>query len=352
MPIELPDGRSLSNEVLEALRLRAIRARQLGYTLEGISSILGVALETVCRWCSAYEQGGQDALPRDRTGRPVGSGRTLSDEQAEKIQQWMDQHCPDALGIPSALWTRKAVCELIQQKFGVRMPLRTVGEYLRRWGYTPQRPARKSYKQAPKEVQQWLEEKYPEIEKRAKAEDGEIHWGDEAGVRSTCHVGRGYARRGHTPVLKLPGNRFSVNMISTVTNQGKLRFMIYEGRMDASLFLVFLGRLVRDAAKKVFLIVDNLRVHEAADVQEWLTGKEEQIEIFYLPKYAPELNPDEYLNCDVKGNVNEQGLPHSREELKARLKVFMQRLAKLPGRIASYFQHPCIQYASADPADT
>jgi transposase len=352
MPVELPDGRSLSNEVLEALRLRAIRARQFGYTLQEISGILGIALETVCRWCSAYEEGGQDALPGDRTGRPVGSGRTLSDEQAEKIQQLIDHHCPDELGIPSALWTRKAVRELIEKEFGIRMPLRTVGEYLRRWNYTPQRPARKSYKQDPKEVQEWLEKKYPEIEERAKAEHGEIHWGDEAGVRSTCHGGRGYARKGHTPVLKLPGNRFSVNMISTVTNQGKLRFMIYTGRMNASLFLIFLGRLVRNAEKKVFLIVDNLRVHEAAEVKEWLTGKEEQIEIFYLPKYAPELNPDEYLNCDVKGNVNEQGLPQSREDLKSRVKNFMHRLAKLPERIASYFQHPCIQYACADPRET
>jgi len=193
-----------------------------------------------------------------------------------------------------------------------------------------------------------METKYPAIERRAKEEDGEIHWGDEMGVRSTCYGGRGYARKGQTPTLKLPGNRFSVNMISTVTNQGKVRFMIYEGRMQASLFLVFLGRRVRDAPKKVFLIVDNLRLHEAAEVQEWLRGKEEQIEIFYLPKYAPELNPDEYLNCDVKANVNGQGLPHSREDLKSRLKAFMHKLSKLPDRVASYFQHPSIQYASAE----
>ena len=352
MPVELPDGRSLPNEVLEALRLRAVRARQLGYTLQEISNILGIALETICRWCSAYEKAGEEGLPGDRTGRPVRSGRTLSDGQSEHIQELIDQHCPDELGIPSALWTRQAVGELIEKEFGIRMPLRTVGEYLRRWGYTPQRPARKSYKQDPKEVQEWLEKKYPEIEARAKREHGEVHWGDEMGVRSTGHVGRGYARKGQTPVLKLPGNRFSVNMISTVTNQGKLRFMIYEGRMNASLFLEFLGRLVHDAEKKVFLIVDNLRLHEAAEVKEWLAGKEEQIEIFYLPKYAPELNPDEYLNCDVKTNVNQPGLPHSREDLKSHLRNFMHKLAKLPRRIASYFQHRCIHYASAGPTET
>jgi len=132
MPVELPEGRSLSNEVLEALRLRAIRARELGYTLRAISRILGVALETVFRWCSAYREGGRDALPGDRTGRPVGSGRVLTDEQAKKIQGLIDQHCPDALGIPSALWTRKAVGELIGKEFQIWMPLRTISDYLRR----------------------------------------------------------------------------------------------------------------------------------------------------------------------------------------------------------------------------
>lgn len=348
MPVELPEGRSLPNQVLEALRIRAIHARGLGYTFRDISSILGVALETVFRWCSAYAKGGEEALPGDRTGRPVGSGRVLTEEQAEKTQELIDKHCPDALGIPSALWTRKAIGELVEKEFGIRMPLRTISDYLRRWGYTPQRPARRSYKQDPEEVRKWLETRYPAIEKRAKKEEGEIHWGDETGVRSTCHAGRGYARKGKTPTLKLPGNRFSVNMISTVTNQGKVRFMIYEGRMAASLFVVFLGRLIRDAQKKVFLIVDNLRLHEAAEVRQWLAGRQEQIEVFYLPKYAPELNPDEYLNCDVKANVNEQGLPHSREHLKSRLKAFMHKLSKLPERIASYFEHRHIQYASAE----
>jgi transposase len=346
MPVELPDGRTLSDEVLEALRLRAIRARELGYTHQQIGEVLGVSSETVCRWCSAYQRGGAGGLPTGRTGRPVGTGRTLSDQQAERIQQLVDAHCPNALGIPSALWTRRAICELVKKEFGIRMPVRTVGHYLRRWGYTPQRPARKSYKQDPEEVREWLDETYPGIRERAKEEEGEIHWGDETGVRSTCHVGRGYARKGHTPVLTLPGNRFSVNMISTVTNQGKVRFMIYEGRMNGALFIAFLARLIRDAQTKVFLIVDHLSLHEAAQVKAWLAGKEDRIEVFYLPKYAPELNPDEYLNCDLKANINQQGLPHNREDLNARLKSFMHRLSKLPERVASYFQHRCIRYAS------
>jgi transposase len=348
MTIALPDGRSESNEVLEALRLRAVHARERGYAVVDIAAILGLREETVSRWCVQYEQGGQAALPGARTGRPVGSGRLVSAEQAEAIQQLIDSKTPQELGIPSALWTRAAVRELIRQQTGQWLPIRTVGEYLGRWGYTPQKPVRKAYKQDPEEVAEWLEQTYPEIEKRAAREGGEIHWGDETGVRSTCQHSRGYARPQATPELKVPGSRFSVNMMSTITNQGKVRWMIYQGRMNAALFIVFLTRLIAGASKKVFLIVDNLSVHEAAAVEEWLAGKEDQIEVFYLPTYTPERNPDEYLNCDVKGNINTDGLPKDREELKGKLRRFMQKLCKLPERVASYFKHKFLQYA-ADP---
>jgi DDE superfamily endonuclease len=145
----------------------------------------------------------------------------------------------------------------------------------------------------------------------------------------------------------VPAGRFSVNMVSTVTNQGKVRWMIYTGRMNAALFLVFLTRLLAGSTKKVFLIVDHLSVHEAAAVKEWVAGKRDRIEVFCLPKYTPERNPDEYLNCDVKGNINTDGLPKDRDELRSKLHRFMQRLNKLPGRIASYFEHRLLRYAAA-----
>ena len=320
MAIELPDGRAESNEVLEALRLRAVHAREQGYAVVDIAAILGVREETVSRWCSKYEQGGQEGLPGPRSGRPLGSGRRLLADQEQDLQQLIETKSPQELGVASALWTRQAVQELIEQQLGERLPIRTVGEYLQRWGYTPQKPVRKAYKQDPAAVTEWLEKTYPQIEKRAGQEDGEIHWGDEMGVRSTCQHSRGYARPGNTPELPVSGSRFSVNMISTITNQGKVRWMIYEGKMNAALFIVFLTRLIAGATKKVFLIVDHLSVHEAEAVEQWRADKADQIEIFYLPKYSPERNPDEYLNCDVKGNINTDGLPKDRAELKGKLR--------------------------------
>lgn len=286
-------------------------------------------------------------MPGNRSGRPIGSGRLLDRQQEQGIRQEIEAKSPQELEIPSALWTRQAVRELIRQQVGIRLPIRTVGEYLRRWGYTPQKPVRKAYKQDPKAVAEWLETTYPAIERRAAKEGGEIHWGDETGVRSTCQHSRGYARPGETPELIVPGSRFSVNMIATISNQGKARWMISTGKMNAALFIVFLTRLIAGAAKKVFLIVDHLSVHEAAAVAEWLADRSDQIEVFYLPKYAPERNPEEYLNCDIKANINTDGLPKDREELHGKLHRFMQRLGKLPARIASYFEHKYIAYAAA-----
>src|SRR4051812_25414120 len=199
MAIELPDGRCESNGVLEALRLRAVHARELGYTVIDIAAILGVREETVSRWCSRYDRGGQEALPGDRTGRQFGSGRRLSREQEEGIQQMIETKSPEKLEISSALWTRQAVQELIKRQVGIRLPIRTVGEYLRRWGYTPQKPVRKAYKQDPKAVAEWLEKTYPTIERRGGEEGGGNPLGGEKGGGLKGPHKRGFARPGGAP---------------------------------------------------------------------------------------------------------------------------------------------------------
>lgn len=187
MAIPLPDARELSDDVLEALRLRALRGCELGFTEADVADLLGVCRETVCHWWSAYARGGLDALPQERTGRPVGSGRALSDEQAGHIQRLLRTHSPEELGVAAPLWTRRAVADLIRREFGIPLAVRTVGTYLERWGFTAKRPRRQGRDQDPEEVQAWLEETYPAIEERAEQEGAEIHWGDEVGVAADEH---------------------------------------------------------------------------------------------------------------------------------------------------------------------
>jgi transposase len=346
MALPLPDARQLSDETLEILRLRALRGRELGFTEADLADVLGVSRETVCHWWSAYLHGGLDALPHKRTGRPVGSGRALSDAQAEHVQRLLRTHQPEDLGVPAPLWTRRAVAELIRREFGVELAVRTAGLYLRRWGFTPKRPRRHARDQDPEEVRQWLEETYPAIQRRAAEEGAEIHWCDEVGVAADQHPARGYAPRGEPATAEVPDRHIRVNQISTITNRGEVRFMTYTTTMTAALFLVFLGRLLRSTTGKVFLIADRLRAHMTPGVERWLARHRERIEVFYLPRYAPERNPDEYLNNDLKGRVNAAGLPQDKPEERSRIQEFMRRLLHLPQHVMSYFQHPAVQYAA------
>jgi transposase len=270
----------------------------------------------------------------------------LSETQAKEIQKLICDKSPDQLKLAFALWTRKAVQGLIQQRFQIVMPIRTVGDYLARWGFTPQKPAKRAYEQQPAAVKKWLDEEYPAIARKAKDEPADIYWGDETGVRNDCQHGRSYAPKGKTPVLRLPAKRTSLNMISALTNQGKVRFMIYRENMTAQVLITFMQRLVKDAPRKVFLILDNLKVHHAKLVQEWLAEHREQIEVFYLPSYSPELNPDEYLNCDLKDGVHSAPPTRTEKTLREKVTSHMRKLQKLPERIVKYFKHPSIAYAA------
>ena len=227
------------------------------------------------------------------------------------------------------------------------LAVRTVGVYLRRWGFTAKRPRRHSRDQDPEEVRVWLEETYPALAARADEEGAEIHWCDEVGVAADQHPARGYAPQGERLTMDVPDRHIRANQISTITNAGKVRFMTYTGTMTAALFLVFLGRLLWSTTGKVFLIIDRLQAHKTPAVKAWLANHRDRIEVFELPRYAPELNPDEYLNNDLKGQVNEAGLPHNKQEVRSRIQDFMRRLLHLPEHVMSYFQHPTVQYAAA-----
>jgi transposase len=347
MAIVLPDARELSDDVLEAPRVRAVRGCESGFTEVDVADLLGVCRETASRWWSAYARSGLDALPHDRTGRPTGTGRTLSDPQAQQIRGRLTAHTPEDLGIPAPSWTRPAVQQLIQKELGIAMPVRTVGSYPRRWGYTAKRPRRRARRQDPEEMRQWLEETYPAIEQRAEREDAEIHRCDETGAGADEHPACGYAPVGEPVTMAVPGPHIRMNQISTITDQGPVRFMTYARTMDAALFLVSLGRLLRGTTGKLFVIVDRLRAHETPEVAGWVAAHQDRIELFYLPRYAPELNATEYLNNDLKGRVNAAGLPNNKGESRSRMQWVMNKLRWLPGHVRNYFKHPCMLYAMA-----
>jgi transposase len=290
---------------------------------------------------------GLKALAPKPTGRAMGGKRRLSAEQELHIQRQICKHRPEQLQLSFALWTRVAVALLVEQEFGILLPVRTMGEYLKRWGFTPQRPITRAYEQRPEAVKAWLDEQYPQIAQRAKDEDAEIHWGDETAVVNTDVRGRGYQPKAQTPVAyAVGGTRHKLSMISTVTNQGKARWMIIDEAFNSDKLIEFLEALIKDLPKKVFLILDNLRVHHSKPVKAWLAEHQAQIEVFYLPSYSPELNPDERLNADLKYALGSRVQFRTKDKLKAATKAHMDMLDKNPERVRSYFQDPRVRYAA------
>jgi transposase len=318
----------------------------LGYSELDRVDLLGVCHETLSRCWTAYAAEGLDCLPGGRSGRPVGTGRLLSEQQAQRIQGCIDHHRPEELGIPSALWARRAVRDLVRKEFRIDLTQRTVGEYLRRGGDTAKQPGRHSRKQGPDEVEQWLEETYPAIEEQAEREDAEILWADEVGVDADHQPGGGYARKGEPATRQTPPPPIRVNPSTAISNEGTVRFMTYKGSFNFLVLLLFLSKLSAGASRKVLLSADQLQAHKTPAVLEGRQAYKDKIEVFYLPTYAPELNPVEYRNKDVKSALNKAGLPDKRGTLHARILSFREHRANVPKQVISYFLNPWVQYAA------
>ena len=343
------DARTLSPEAQEALRKRAVEAHVVGgMKQKDVAAAFGVSAYIVSQWVKRYRAAGEAALDARPKGPAKGSGTLLSSGQAKAIRQLIVDKCPEQLKLPFFLWTRDAVRELIANKYGVEISIRTAGNYLRDWGFTVQKPTRRAYEQNSDAVDRWLTEEYPALRQRAKGEKALIYWGDEMGLRSDDQTGRSYGLRGQTPVIPGTGKRFGCNMISAVTNQGHLCFQIFEGSFNAKLFLGFLARLHKQAKRKVILIVDGHPVHRAKLVQAWRTQHQDQVELIYLPGYSPELNPDELLNNDVKRTALRQKRPRNVHQLKADVRSFLFSTQKRSYKVCRYFDAQQVRYARAD----
>jgi len=344
--MERTDARKLSSDVQYALRQQIIRLRKQGRSNKEVAQIVGATERHTSKIWQMYLRDGSSAIKLGQRGRRHGGSRRLTKEQEIEMKKLMVDKTPDQLKLPFALWNRDAVRLAIKQRYGTDLPLRTITDYLKRWGFTPQKPIKRAYEQNPQRVRQWLETIYPGIVAQAKKERAEIHWGDETGVQCDAYNARGFSPRGKTPVIRLNAKKSSINMISAITNQGKVRFMLYREKMASEMLIKFMSRLVKDAQRKVFLILDNLRVHHGKDVKTWLETNKEKIEVFYLPSYSPELNPDEYLNGDLKQRIR-SGMPSRNDrDIVRKTRSFMKTLQKRSQHVMNYFKHPKVVYAA------
>ncbi len=311
-----------------------------------VARTLDVSVGLVSSVKKAYAEKGIAGIKPKKHGRRMGEKRKLTPQQEREIQKNIVDKCPEQMKLPGCMWTRENIREYIQRKYGVELCLSTLGYYLARWGFSVQRPVKRAYQQDEKKIDMWLNKEFPGISERAKAEDAEIFFGDEMGIQNTANYAKGYAPIGKTPVVQVESKKLKINMLSAISKRGKLRFMLYKDNMTSDKIIDFMGRLVRDSKKKVFLVLDNLRVHHSKKVTEWLKKHHNEIQLFYLPPYAPEYNPDELLNSDVKRGVGRRSMPRTEKDLEHNVRSHMKALQIRPNKIASFFKAPFTSYAA------
>ena len=337
--------RKLSPKAQEAIRQRAVKAVLTGKSRSEVARLFSVSRVSVNAWVTQHRIQGQSGLKSKKRGsHATGS---LAPFQAATIARLVEKHPPEALKLPFVLWTREAVQQLIERQFSIKVSIWTVGRYLKQWNFTPQKPLRRAYEQNKQAVEKWLKEDYPEILRRAKKEKAQIYWEDEMGIRSDHQTGVSYGKRGKTPIIPKTGKRFGFNMISAINNRGKLAFSLFEGSFDTKVCIGFLRRLIRYSKGKVFLIWDGHPVHKGNAMKRWLENHQEEIEVFILPGYSPELNPDELLNQDVKSNAVGRKNARTKAELKKNVKSYLAGIQRQPLRVANFFRESHVQYASA-----
>ncbi len=337
------DARKLDHKTLEEMRIRAVKQVQSGVSPEDITRSLGLSGPTIYNWLASYREGGWDALKaKSIPGRP----KKLNGKKLKWIYDTIVQKSPLQFRFEFALWTREMIQEIIFKKFKIRLGLSSVSRLLKQLGLTCQRPIFKAWQQNSQQVSNWLKKVFPKIKSRAQLEKADIYFADEAGIRSDYHSGTTWAPKGETPVVSATGARFSVNMISAVSPRGDFRFMVVEGGVNSAVFVDFLKRLMVGSKKKIFLIVDGYPAHKSKKAKQFIADQKGKLELFYLPPYSPELNPDELAWNTLKNGIVGRSTVKSKDELKSKVVGGLRKIQKSPEMVRSFFQHEKTKYAA------
>jgi transposase len=342
------DARTLSPEAQEDLRRRVVYSIRVdGLKPTAAARLHGVSRQSAAKWSDAVEVAGSAALKSGKRG-PKSEPR-ISREDERAIKRAIRDDCPDQLRLPFALWSREAVVAMIKRQTGRAVSVWTAGRYLKRWGYTPQKPTRRAYERDDAAVKAWLKSDYPAIKAQAKRENARIFWGDEMGLRSDDQIGRSFAPKGQTPIVNATGKRFGCNMISAISNLGELRFMVFKGRFVAGTFIDFLSRLLKSTGEQnLFLIVDSHPVHKSRKVAAWIaaeTSRQKRLKLFNLPGYSPDLNPDECVNQDTKQAMRKVR-PRDAKEMMTNVRSHLKRRQKQPTVVRRFFHESHVRYAA------
>lgn len=343
--MQKPIKKRKNKQAQEETRIRVSTfLRKKTGTQKEAAAIFDITERAVNKIWSTYKKTGSRGLMSKKRG--VKEGKKINGVQSAEVRKLIKDKLPDQLKLAFGLWTREAVKQLIFERYHIALSRWQVGRYLKAWGYTPQKPISKAFEQKPEKVKEWLNKEFPAIKKKAKKENAIVYFGDETGMRSDHQAGRSYAPAGQTPIIKKTGQRFSLNMISAISNRGHLQFMIIDGRFNSEVFETFLKQMIKYSRQKIFFITDGHPAHKTKKLNEWLAKNKKKIEVFFLPPYSPELNPQEYVNQDLKTNVIGKQRPINKAQMLNNVEYFMRNRKNDKKQVQKYFHVKHVRYAA------
>ena len=337
------DARQLDHKTLEALRIRAVRRVQQGESPEVVSKAIGINRTTIYEWLAKFRSGGFDSLKSKPTPGPKPK---MNGKQLKWVFDVVTQKNPQQMRFEFALWTREMVQKLIADKFKIKLGLKSIGKLLAQLGLTCQRPLYMAMQKDESLVRKWVQKIFPKIKQRAIKEKADIYFGDAAHIRSDHHSGRTWAIKGKTPVVSTTGSRFALSLVSAITAKGHMRFMFVEGGVNSKVFIHFLKRLMVGVQKKIFLIVDNGSSHKSKETKKFVESLKGRLELFYLPPYSPDLNPDELVWNHLKTHTVGRSTITDRIDFKKKVTRSMKSLQKNKAKIRSFFGKRSLRYAA------
>lgn len=323
--------------------MAAVRRVREGERPSAVIKSYGLCRTTIYRWLRIAKRKGLDGL---KARKHPGPGSKLTARQKQQVRRWLNGRDPRQYGFDFGLWTRKIVASLIEEKLGITVGITAVGRLLAELEITPQKPLRRAYERDPAAIERWIHHEYPRLKARARRRGAVIFFLDEAGVRSDQVLGRTWAPKGQTPEVPTSGKRQSVNAISAVNSRGAFWYKIYTKRLNATRFIKFLKSFRRGRKRPVFLVVDGHPSHRAKAVAQYVQSLKGRMELHFLPGYAPELNPDEF----VWNHLKKQGVsknPLRREEsLRERVEEDLASIKRRPALVRSFFCAPSVAYTA------
>lgn len=337
------DGRKLDHKALEHMRILAVtRVVEDGEDPSEVMRSLGLCRTSIYPWLRKFHEAGWDALV-ERIAQ--GPEPKLDEKQRQQVKRWILGKDPRQYGFDFGLWTRRIVQTLIEDKMKVELGLTAVGRLLASLDITPQKPLRRAYERDPAAVDLWLKETYPTLRKRAKRLGATIFFLDEAGFQSDPPLGRTYGLKGHTPVVVTSGQRQSINVISAVTARGEFWAATYTGKLNAEAFVAFLQNFMKGRRGKTCLVVDGHPAHKANIVKQYVQFLKGRLELHFLPPYAPDLNPDEFVWSHMKTNGVSKKPLKKNESMRERVEKDIANIQGNPELVRSFFSAASVAYA-------